>query len=172
MQPPPTPGLADFTIIMECTPEIGSCYALYTLCISHSQHWFKKRLPHSHAQTKERFLSPLKRTHPQFKDLVWHFSFFCPEDLLTWLFFPFPSCPVKLLLWFDGIFTTAFYFEKLYDVVLVLFVNEVPYDYFTLETRVRLTARAQCYEDIKFSDGTILKPIFYDFFIVSSKRHG
>ncbi len=66
LHPPPSTGWADFTIMVECTPENGYCNSLCTLCISHSQHWFKKRIMHSHvfAQTKVVFSLHLRGLIP------------------------------------------------------------------------------------------------------------
>jgi hypothetical protein len=32
-RPPPSPGWADFTIMMECTPEIGHCHSVYSVVL-------------------------------------------------------------------------------------------------------------------------------------------
>jgi hypothetical protein len=58
--------------------------------------------------------------------------------------------------------------KKLYAVVIVLFVNDVPYDPLIFSYSV-IPARNLLHEDIKFTDGRILKPVFSDFIIVPSK---
>ncbi len=41
--PTPSPGWANFSIMMECTPESGLCYSVCTLWVSRYRRWFPAR---------------------------------------------------------------------------------------------------------------------------------
>jgi hypothetical protein len=70
---PPTQARADFSIMMDCTPEIGHCHSVYTLCSQHvySAQWVEQpRAEEGRPQAPEpvhrsRCPGPGGRTHDQ-----------------------------------------------------------------------------------------------------------
>ncbi len=155
--------------MMECKPESGHCYSLCTLYVSHTQHCLKT--PNAFPRIcpdKGRFSLHLRGLIPSSR--TWSDISLSSVQKTCWLGSFFFSLHVLSIYCyqFDVIFTTAFYIEIVNAVVFV-----------SLETKCRLihsvfhlsviTARNLRHEDIKFSDGRKLRPIFSDLSLSRAK---
>jgi len=67
VHPPPSPGWADFTIMMECTPESGHCQFVYSV-------------EHTGIDNQECPFSPFRRPRNRVSDKTIHFKNVRTED--------------------------------------------------------------------------------------------